>query len=106
DPTAWPSGAAPVSRTVTYDDEYRVKGVTYAYSGGAPDAQSDPYRPDIVRNPTAKPIFPTDVSTRVTSHTFEYDWLGNTSSSDDDLHHFFDRSLGAISNGSPDAGPH
>ncbi len=37
---------------------------------------------------------------RVQSQSFRYDWLGNTTSTDDDAHGFYDRSLGTITNGS------
>jgi RHS repeat-associated protein len=36
---------------------------------------------------------------RILWQTYSYDWLGNTSKSDDDEHGFYDRSLGTIENG-------
>jgi hypothetical protein len=43
---------------------------------------------------------------RVMSQSFQYDWLGNTKSTDDDAHGFYDRSLGTITNGTATAGPY
>ena len=38
--------------------------------------------------------------------TINYDWLGNTSTTDDDAHGFYDRSLGAITNNSAAGKPY
>jgi RHS repeat-associated protein len=40
------------------------------------------------------------------SQSFQYDWLGNTTSTDDDAHGFYDRSLGTVTNGAATQGPY
>jgi RHS repeat-associated protein len=101
-PAEWPPGAKPVSRKVEYDDLYRVTQVDYESPGGVDtwvspfDAEdqgidSDPRR----GTPSPHVKFPT----RVLQQSFAYDWLGNTTQTDDDVHGFYDRSLGAITNG-------
>jgi hypothetical protein len=82
---------------------YRVSRVDYQFENGDDDWTSpfdaensgtaglqDPRR--------AKPSPHVDFDKRLEWQTFNYDWMGNTSSTDDDAHGFYDRSLGAISN--------
>jgi RHS repeat-associated protein len=102
EPAQWPDGAKPVtSRTMTYDNAYRLASSKTDYAGG-----SDTFVPPFGTNPTYPA--PTPVSTRVRSQTFTYDWLGNTSQSDDDADIFGDRSYGVVVNGAMGAanGPH
>jgi RHS repeat-associated protein len=53
--------------------------------------QSDPRRPPLVGHK----IFPK----RPLWQTYRYDWLGNTTRTDDDRHAFYDRSLGDVTQG-------
>ena len=108
-PAEWPAGAQPVTRTIQYDDLYRATNVAYAYPSGS-DTWVDPFNaedtgidPDPRR---AQPSPHVSFGQRVMSQSFQYDWLGNTTSTDDDAHGFYDRSLGTIQNGTAAAGPH
>lgn len=104
-PDEWPAGAKPVTRTFEYDDLYRLTRARYDYSGGT-DPWTDPYAAedaDPARNPQPSPHVKFDK--RVLEQRYAYDYLGNTTQSTDDAGGFFDRSLGAIQNGSATAGP-
>ncbi len=100
----WPDGAKPVTKKAQYDDLYRVKRVDYQYENGHDDWDS-PFAAEnsgtaALQDPRrAKPSPHVEFDKRVLSQTYSYDWLGNTSQSDDDAHGFYDRSLGTISNG-------
>jgi RHS repeat-associated protein len=95
----WPAGAKPVSRRMEYDDLYRVTRVDYEYPNGS-DAWTSPFAADV---PTGDdPRRQAAVGMRILSkrplwQTFKYDWLGNTTATDDDQHAQYDRSLGTIS---------
>jgi RHS repeat-associated protein len=91
-PGAWPTGAKPVSRTMEYDDRYRLTKVTYD-SGN--DAFVDPM-PATAMASSAAP------KARVQWQAFEYDGVGNTIRTTDDASVFLDRSLGKIANGATD----
>jgi RHS repeat-associated protein len=95
------------SRTVAYDDLYRVTEVAYTYStpSGAAAWQS-PYDPEIAAG-DRRPIPLRAASTRVRSQTFGYDEQGNTTYARDEAYLSFDRSLGAsnLTYGSPSNGP-
>ena len=43
---------------------------------------------------------------RVLYQSYQYDWLGNTTQTDDDAGGFYDRSLGTVDNGTANAGPY
>ena len=45
-------------------------------------------------------------ASRIQQQTFAYDWLGNTTQTNDDANGFYDRSLGVITNGPATAGPY
>jgi RHS repeat-associated protein len=92
--TKWPTGAARMTRTATYDDFYHVVTVTDNTGG---DTYVQPYGPEFASG-TDSPVPATIVTPRVSSQTFNYDWLGNTTQSTDDQQIFYDRSLGTISN--------
>ena len=108
-PAEWPAGAQPMTRTIQYDDLYRVTNVAYAYPGGV-DPWVDPFYAEdngLDADPRrAQPSPHVSFVQRVMSQSFQYDWLGNTSSSDDDAHGFYDRSLGTITNGTSANGPY
>ena len=99
----WPEGAKPVTRKFQYDDLYRVKRARYQYEAGGDDWKS-PFeaensgQADLQDPRRAKPSPHVSFDKRVLEQTYSYDWLGNTSASDDDAHGFYDRSLGTISN--------
>ncbi len=100
-PEEWPAGAKPVSRRMEYDDLYRVTRVDYEYPGGS-DKSVSPFAPEEagVTDPRRGiPLPHSKLSSRAKWQTYKYDWLGNTSQSDDDQHVYFDRSLGAVTNG-------
>ncbi len=99
----WPAGAKPVTKKIEYDDLYRASRVDYQYQGGDDDwtspfdaensgdsSLSDPRR--------AEPSPHVSFAKRVLWQTFGYDWLGNTSGTEDDARGFYDRSLGTITN--------
>jgi RHS repeat-associated protein len=109
-PAEWPAGSQPVTRKIAYDDLYRVARVDYAYPGGT-DTWASPFQvedqaqngdPRRSASPTPHVGFPN----RVLWQSFQYDWLGNTTQTDDDAHGFYDRSLGGITNGQAGAGPY
>ncbi len=108
-PSEWPAGAAPVTRTMQYDDLYRVTGVDYQYRTGT-DPWTSPFDAEdrsVDTDPRrAKPSPHVAFADRVLSQSFAYDWLGNTSQTDDDAHGFYDRSLGTITNGTASRGPY
>jgi RHS repeat-associated protein len=108
-PAEWPAGSQPVSRKIQYDDLYRVTRVDYAYPKGT-DTWVSPFDAEDNGGGTdprrATPSPHVTFANRVVSQTFQYDWLGNTKNTDDDAHGFYDRSLGAITNGAPSVGPY
>ncbi len=105
----WPAGAKPVSRVIAYDDLYRATSVAYEYTGG-----SDPWTSPFSIEDTGPPPDPrlalpsphVSFAHRVESQTYQYDWLGNTTATQDDEQGFYDRSLGAVTNGTAAAGPY
>jgi RHS repeat-associated protein len=86
----WLDGTKPISRHITYDDLYRVTGVTYS-------GTDTKYLPPTSGVSNAAPPYGV-LQARVGWQSYGYDWLGNTSSSDDNEHAFFDRSLGTVTN--------
>ena len=105
-PDEWPASAKPVTRRMEYDDLNRVTRVDYEYPGGF-DAWKSPNAADMPssndqRRP--KPIGMRTFAKRPLWQTYKYDWLGNTTFTDDDQHAVLDRSLGKItSNATTDA---
>jgi RHS repeat-associated protein len=101
-PSEWPAGAQPVSRKMQYDDLYRLTRIDYTYSTGD-DAWTSPFAAeeggDASDPRRAKPSPRVAFDKRARWQTHAYDWLGNTQSSSDDALGFYDRSLGAITNG-------
>jgi RHS repeat-associated protein len=97
----WPSGAKPVSRRMEYDDLYRLSKIEYRYAGGD-DAWTSPFDNEVSGgavdprrgNPSPHVAF----DKRVLWQSFAYDWLGNTTRTEDDARGFYDRSLGAVTN--------
>ena len=98
DPTEWPDGAKPASRTQRYDDLYRLVETDYQPTH---DPWTSPFASEDVGYLAAQRAMPTPhlaFDARVVQQTFAYDWLGNTVATDDDAHGFYDRSLGSVAN--------
>jgi hypothetical protein len=104
----WPAGFSPVSSAITHDALYRVADVAMHYSGGGAIGDdsyvdwrsemnlvksSDPMRTEPAPRLTATP------TNRARSLTYDYDWLANMTSWDDDAAQFYERSIGGITNG-------
>ena len=86
-------------RTITVDDFYRVTRVDYGY--GTPTGSAtftNPFLPEINAGDT-RPAARASLPSRVTWQTFDYDFMGNTTATDDNLSASYDRSLGTITNG-------
>ncbi len=111
DPSEWPPGAQPVTRKMQYDDLYRLTRIDYQYASGD-DTWVSPFAAENGPDPTqhdprrATPSPHLSFAKRVLSQSFQYDWLGNTTKTDDDAKGFYDRSLGTITNGTAGAGPY
>lgn len=95
-PSEWPAGAQPASRSMQYDDLYRLTGVAYTYPQSSPDSFAQPWAPE----ENAGSVFPlpgVGLNSRPASQSFSYDGFSNISSSTDDQNAFFDRSPGTPS---------
>jgi len=113
DPAEWPIGAKPVTRKIAYDDLYRVNQIQYEYSANdaswiSPFARENGEHIsdasfDHRRNMPSPYV---SFQKRVLEQDISYDWLGNTSTTDDDAHGFYDRSLGTITNNSVNGKPY
>jgi RHS repeat-associated protein len=105
-PEDWPQGAKPVTQIAEYDDLYRLKNIQYRYAAGD-DSWVSPFAAENL-DPTGrtKPSPHVAFDKRVLEQSFNYDWLGNTTATNDDAHGFYDRSLGVVTNGSATAGPY
>jgi RHS repeat-associated protein len=104
DPGPWPAGAKPASRSMIYDDMYRLRELDINYGGGD-DTFVSPFAPEARRgDPTYPPLIA--APNRVRQQTFQHDPLGNAISSSDDAQIFFDRSLGTTTYGALNSGPH
>jgi len=104
----WPAGAKPLTKEIHYDDLYRTTRIDYQASGGT-DTWTSPYAAELAGQSDprrAQPAPHVAFDSRPLYQTFSYDWLGNTQSSDDDAHGFYDRSLGVITNDTSGANPH
>jgi RHS repeat-associated protein len=104
-PEEWPAGAQPATKTITYDDLYRVTSVQYEYPGGT-DPWTSPFAAEDRNTSLEQPIPHVGFATRTLRETFAYDWIGNTIATDDDSHGFYDRSLGTITNGGSQGAPY
>ncbi|WP_394845130.1 hypothetical protein LZC95_49765 [Pendulispora brunnea] len=99
----WPSGAKPISRTMTYDDLYRVVSVSYA-SGN--DAWTPPFEAEAKSTERTRPMPFVAFPSRIKNEQYSYDWLGNVVQSKDDASGFYDRSLGTQTHGTAENGPY
>lgn len=89
----WGPGTRPVTRSMQYDAQYRLKRVDYNYALGG-DSYLSPNRPEELAGGT--PLPHAAMLSRPAWQSFNYDWFGNLSSSADDLNAHFDRSLGNV----------
>jgi RHS repeat-associated protein len=112
-PADWPVGAKPVSRDFAYDDLYRLTTSNSRYhvtdTASGSDTFISPFSAELagISDPRRQPPAPHKrPPTRVNQQIYAYDWLGNTTSTDDDLHVAFDRSLGAVTNNSAEGKPY
>ncbi|MBK7401599.1 MAG: hypothetical protein IPJ34_36445 [Myxococcales bacterium] len=111
--TEWPAGAKPVTRKIGYDDLYRVNQVDYSYSAGE-DTWVSPFAHEnaaAVSGATidprlAKPSPHVSFDKRVLRQTWNYDWLGNTTNTDDDAEGVLRSVARGIVNGTAGAGPY
>lgn len=95
DPSVWSPGAKPTSQTIKYDGIYRAKEIDYDSRG---DVQALPFT--LAEETSGAPVPSTILGNRVAQQTFAYDFMGNTTQTDDDTHDtLYDRSLGAVVNG-------
>ncbi|MFO0570865.1 MAG: toxin TcdB middle/N-terminal domain-containing protein, partial [Polyangiaceae bacterium] len=100
----WPAGAKPVTRVADYDDLYRLVSMQYQFAA-SDDTWISPFDAENSGTPSlqdprrALPSPHVSFAKRLLSQSFSYDWLGNTSATDDDADGFYDRSLGTITNG-------
>jgi RHS repeat-associated protein len=105
-PLDWPAGAKPVTKKAVYDDFYRLARLDYQYSDGDDDWTSPFAAENAGGGSGEKPSPHVSFTKRTLSQSFAYDALGNTVSTDDDAHGFYDRSLGAVTNGTATWGPY
>ncbi|MCB9610148.1 MAG: hypothetical protein H6716_26410 [Polyangiaceae bacterium] len=108
-PEEWPGGAQPVTQKVTYDDLYRATRVDYQHPEGR-DTWTSPFdhenAGDNDDTRRSKPAPHVAFDTRAEWQTYEFDWLGNITKSEDDGHGFYDRSLGEQQHGSVGTQPY
>ena len=95
----------PVSRTNSYDDLYQLRRVDYNYTtSSGNDSQVSAF--DAEKNALdTQPVPEAPLTNRVRSQTVDFDWQGNLTKSDDDVHAFYDRSMGTIAHGTASNGP-
>jgi RHS repeat-associated protein len=103
----WPAGAKPVHRVMQYDDLYRLSRIDATYVGGSTwvspfDAENSAGTGSMQVLPSPHVSFPQ----RILYQSFNYDWLGNSTGTDDDAKGFYDRSLGTIAQGNTTRGPY
>jgi RHS repeat-associated protein len=99
-PEEWPDGAKPSTRRMEYDDLYRVTRVDHEYPGGF-DKATSPLAAELAGQTDSRRATPPGqelFAKRPLWQTYRYDWLGNTTRTDDDQHAFWDRSLGDVTN--------
>ena len=105
----WPSGAEPVAtQQFAYDDSYRLTNVARTYAqptGSSLPPGTDTWTPPLAAANMSPMPLSSAPTYRMTSQSFSYDGLGNTRSTGDDTHVFFDRSLGSIHNGGASGAP-
>jgi RHS repeat-associated protein len=104
----WPAGHLPQTVHISHDALYRVEGVFYEYrdaDGETVDSATD-WRDTEARHHAADPMRATAAprladapGTRVVDLTYRHDWLANLVEWHDDGPVFYERSLGAITNG-------
>ncbi|MBS2019764.1 MAG: hypothetical protein JST00_43275 [Deltaproteobacteria bacterium] len=87
------------NRTVDLDDFYRVRNVQYGYGSMNGMATYRPaFKPEI-DSADARPAARRNLATRPHEQHFDFDYMGNTVTTTDDLSARYDRSLGPVTNG-------
>ncbi|WXA79897.1 hypothetical protein LVJ94_28545 [Pendulispora rubella] len=101
----WPDGAKPVSRQLGYDDLSQLRRVDYSYATSTTDdKQVSSFEAEKTGGDT-RPIPDGNQDKRVRWQTYDFDWQGNLTKSDDDAHAFHDRSMGTATYGGATNGP-
>jgi hypothetical protein len=90
-PSFWPRGGLPASKTMTYYDSYRLKSVDVSYAFVNDAFVSPILGVDSNFPPVAGPAN----GLRLRGESFTYDWTGNPTSADDS-DHVPDRSQGTL----------
>ncbi|WP_394841149.1 hypothetical protein LZC95_29275 [Pendulispora brunnea] len=101
----WPDGAKPVNRQLTYDDLSQLRRVDYSYVTSTTDDKQVPLFDAETKSGDTRPIPEGNQDKRVRWQTYDFDWQGNLTKSDDDAHAFHDRSMGTATYGSAMNGP-
>ncbi|CAN5807352.1 hypothetical protein BH09MYX1_BH09MYX1_35040 [soil metagenome] len=92
----WPPGAAPQSVSYLHDVAHRVYSASYATPAVDPPNWAA-FSPEAAAN-DVRTLPQRAISTRIASQSFDYNWMGDMTSSGDDKNiAFFDRSLGVAS---------
>jgi RHS repeat-associated protein len=105
-PEEWPAGSKPVSREFEYDDLYHLTRSVSHYPD-TPDSWRSPYDAENVGTSDGpKPSPHVDFDGRIQEQRYQYDHLGNLTTTTDNESGFFDRSLGEQEHGPATSGPH
>lgn len=109
DPSEWPDQFRPQTVEITHDSLYRVVGAMFHYStelGDDEDDEASDWRLSAEDSNDVDPMRPAPAAMigdappdRVRSLTWDWDWLGNMTDWTDDAQQFYERSIGAITNG-------
>lgn len=92
-PSEWPAGAKPTTRSMNYDPQQRLHDITYDNGG---DTQVSPYAAEESAGVTNPMPHWLGATARVASQGFDYDAFGNTIDSTDGQGASFDRMLGVV----------
>jgi RHS repeat-associated protein len=88
----WPAYTKPPTRTMTYDDLFRLQRIDTDYLG-VNDTFSSPIMS--AEKPLLTPVDSSPSGNRIRQESFTYDWKGNLTSADDN-EHVFDRAPGTL----------
>jgi RHS repeat-associated protein len=99
--SVWPAGAQPlVKRSLVYWDDYRLRSAVLTYAGATGNDVSgvagNPYTAAELAAASYPALATASTGNRVHSEAFGYDFRGNVTSSADDAHDAWDRSLGTV----------
>lgn len=110
-PEEWPAGSRPQTVDIRHDALYRVIGAEFSYThddgslspldvGSDWRETSQARREDDPMRSNPAPMLVAQPEYRPASLAYRYDWLANLVEWNDDAHAFYERSIGAITNGS------